>query len=644
MFFVYTFSTTEPIGSASALASSPSSQLVHLMRDLRADELLLIPYERRLELFLVLKDGPAVDLVQQKLEGTGLLSPKVAVSTEFLSGREAVRYFFGMAIGIAANGGDRNHLERMRQQFAQAVELELIGPIMNKLSQRSIWLHEKARMDTDYFRYAVREESVLSELAGKIFGSLRELQVFVTGIDSSTAAFLDELRKDGCQRFVFLQDGNRRDPLLDSFQGTLRRLSDFPDPECDILLVFDPDFMEQVASRGAAWLLNKRNKEPLLLFDATSSSRELQSQNNMYVYARDDLGAIVRHNRSQQKHAIEKIAAWIDKEVEQFMTWLSSDERFQFAGMIGASASMQRIFELISRVAQTDITILIEGESGTGKELVAKAIHQLSARDRKPFITVNCGAIPENLLESELFGHERGAFTGAVSQKNGLFELAHGGTIFLDEVAELPAHLQVKLLRFLQEGEIKRVGSNDIVKLDVRVLAATNKHIGELVEQGLFRSDLFYRLNVLQLVLPALRDRRQDIPLLAQSFLRKFARKIQKNVVEISAEAMQMLVNYAWPGNVRELENALERAVALAVGRSIMVHDLPPHIQSSQYHPFSINGEKRLSLKEVEKNYILDTLDYCNWNYEAACRHLGIGRTTLWRKLKEYNLEQPLQK
>ncbi|RMI17487.1 MAG: sigma-54-dependent Fis family transcriptional regulator, partial [Calditrichaeota bacterium] len=371
--------------------------------------------------------------------------------------------------------------------------------------------------------------------------------------------------------------------------------------------------------------------------------KRLKKLPNLYVYTRRDIEQVIQANRAEQQKAAEEIEAWIAEEVAAFERWQTGESPFRFLDLIGSTPRMQRIFELISRIARTDTTVLIEGESGTGKELVARAIHQLSHRSEKPFVTVNCGAIPENLLESELFGHVRGAFTGAVTPKQGLFEVANQGTVFLDEIGELPVHLQVKLLRVLQDGEIKRVGSNETIRVDVRVLAATNRDLQEMVQQGAFRSDLYYRLNVIQLTLPPLRERVADIPLLAHHFLKKFAARFHKDVVEISPEALEALQRYPWPGNVRELENALERATALAVGKAVTLYDLPPALQKPASAPPPValppDGHPPLTLKELEKQYILEILKACNWNYEKACKQLDIGRTTLWRKLKEYRID-----
>ena len=300
---------------------------------------------------------------------------------------------------------------------------------------------------------------------------------------------------------------------------------------------------------------------------------------------------------------------------------------------------MQDVLDLVERVAPTDATLLIQGESGTGKEVIAKAVHHASARATRPFVAVNCGAVPETLLESELFGYVRGAFTGATVNKIGLFEEATGGTLFLDEIAEMPPALQVKLLRVLQSGEVRRLGATQTATIDVRVVAATHGDLAAMISQGTFREDLFYRLNVIQISLPPLRDRREDIPALAEHFLARSAGKLGREL-RLSAEAVERLLRYPWPGNVRELENAIERAAILARGATVDATDLPPHVAAGVQLGPSPTLPRQITLAEMERIHILQTLERFGRNHSGAAEALGIGRTTLWRKLKEYGIER----
>jgi len=316
-------------------------------------------------------------------------------------------------------------------------------------------------------------------------------------------------------------------------------------------------------------------------------------------------------------------------------------ESIYSGSIIGVSEAIRRVIRLIGKIAATESTVLITGESGTGKELIARAIHYQSSRLNGPFVAVNSGAIPENLFESELFGHVRGAFTGASQDKKGLFEDADGGTIFLDEVGELPPPVQVKLLRVLQEREVRRVGGNRSTRVDVRVIAATNTDIKRAMEIGRFREDLFYRLNVLRIDVPPLRERRDDIPLLARYFLERFRESYGKDVRTSSQRAQLYLLHYDYPGNVRELENAIERSVLLVDELEISEHELPSEMLErgvpSLTHTPEGHYPDHLSLREVEERHIRRVLARHGGNATRAAATLGISRATLWRKLKRMN-------
>ncbi len=310
------------------------------------------------------------------------------------------------------------------------------------------------------------------------------------------------------------------------------------------------------------------------------------------------------------------------------------EDRYRFENIVAKSHKMQQIFEVVRTIAQSNTTVLITGESGTGKELIARAIHNLSPRRERPFVAVSCAALPETLLESELFGHERGAFTGAIAQRKGRFELAHHGTLFLDEIGEISANMQVHLLRVLEDKEFTRVGGTQPSKVDVRIISATNKNLEETVARGEFREDLYYRLNVVAIRLPPLRERAEDIPLLAQHFLDKFVQENQKADLELSPDAMDYILKYEWPGNVRELENAIERAVVLAQDSLITAAALSP-----QSHLTPANASPGESLEELEKNHIVNVLMATGGNYSQAARILGITRTTLYNKVKSYGVD-----
>jgi two-component system NtrC family response regulator len=316
-----------------------------------------------------------------------------------------------------------------------------------------------------------------------------------------------------------------------------------------------------------------------------------------------------------------------------------------WGNIVGRSDAMQNVFSLMSRVADTSTTVLISGESGTGKELIARGLHRGSSRSEAPFISINCAAVPEGLLESELFGHERGAFTGAHSLKQGKFELAHHGTLFLDEVGDMSLGLQVKLLRVLQEQEFQRVGGSRDVKVDVRIIAATNKDLKKEVDEGNFRSDLFFRLNVVHIMAPPLRERRDDIPLLVAHFLNKFGEKIGRAIRELDPEVRDILCSYSWPGNVRELENVMERALVLSKDATITLDDLPPELRSTApesdgnlQHLISWDKGLPETLEMIEAEMIRQAMKKGGNVQAQAAKMLGISRSNLQYKMKKYGL------
>ncbi len=325
------------------------------------------------------------------------------------------------------------------------------------------------------------------------------------------------------------------------------------------------------------------------------------------------------------------------------------NERYR---LIGETPAMKAIYDIIEKVADTPSTVLIQGESGTGKELIAAALHFNSARRARPFIKINCAAIPRELMESELFGHEKGAFTGAVNSKPGRFELADGGTLFLDEIAEIPVEMQVKLLRAIQESEFERVGGIQTIRVDVRLVVATNRDLQQEVAQGRFREELFYRLNVVPIRLPPLRERREDIPLLVEHFLAKFNARLNRAIDDISQNAMNLLCNYRWPGNIRELENVIERALVFAEGPVLDVEDLPEGlVEKSSTAPAPLLPGADASMKdivkqataELEKDLIVKALAETEGNVTQAARKLKISRKSLQNKMKEFGLRETEQ-
>jgi len=335
---------------------------------------------------------------------------------------------------------------------------------------------------------------------------------------------------------------------------------------------------------------------------------------------------------------LDKIVAHQQVVTENILLRKRLSEQYEFGDIIGKSAAMQRVFETISSVADTNANVLITGETGTGKELVARAIHTHSSRRYSPFVAVSCSALPDTLLESELFGYEKGAFTGAERTKKGRFELASSGTLFLDEIGDISIKTQVKLLRVLQEKSFRRLGGTDLVEVDVRLIAATNSDLAAEVKKGTFRSDLYYRLNVVSIHLPPLRERKEDIALLAAHFMNKYNVEVGKRFDRIEPRALELMMDYDWPGNVRELENVIERAVVIDEGPEVKVEHLPFCVMEQPLP----DGPQ--TLEEVEKAHIQKMLERQNWNISQTARLLNIDRTTLHKKIKKFGLQRQSSK
>jgi DNA-binding NtrC family response regulator len=378
-------------------------------------------------------------------------------------------------------------------------------------------------------------------------------------------------------------------------------------------------------------------KPPVCILMTAYGSEELAV--NAMKQGADDYIAKGRLQIDELEMRIARALKQQTLEVENVSLRKQLDSKFGLENIVGESPAMKEIFDVVQQVAPTRATVLVLGESGTGKELIAKAVHQLSPRAKLPFVTVHCAALAPTLLESELFGHERGAFTGAHERRIGRFEQAQGGTLFLDEIGEIDATVQVKLLRFLGERTFERVGSNKTLTADVRLVAATNKNLETLVKEGKFREDLFFRLRVVEIELPPLRERSGDIPLLAQSFLREFSKENNKPVTDFTVDALEALMNYHWPGNVRELRTAIEHAVVLSKGERVTLRDLPQSVRhGGATEPKLVLG-KDLTVKDAEKQLIIRALKETDGNRTHAAKKIGMSRRTFHRKLHEYHLE-----
>jgi Nif-specific regulatory protein len=366
-----------------------------------------------------------------------------------------------------------------------------------------------------------------------------------------------------------------------------------------------------------------------IYLDSTNTINRFHEDHLQLMAAVAGISAIALDNARRQQ--------WLEQENQRLTMEVRQDQ-----SLVGEGARMKEIFQFLARVAPADSTVLIEGESGTGKELAARALHRNGQRANRPFVAINCAAIPETLLETELFGHERGAFTGAAAQKKGRLEMADGGVVFLDEIGELAPQLQVKLLRVLQEREFERVGGTHSIKLDIRLIAATNRDLAEAARKGEYRQDLYYRLAVVNLTMPSLRERREDIPMLTRHFVQKHAKRCRLKAKPVSREAMAALVNYDWPGNVRELENAIERALVLGSSDSILLEDLPESVLEQSSPAGAHEGKYHAQVKQLKKQLIMDAVDQTGGNYVDAAGVLGLNVTYLHRLIKNLGIKEAL--
>lgn len=406
------------------------------------------------------------------------------------------------------------------------------------------------------------------------------------------------------------------------------------DHEADIILL-DMKMARMGGLTTLSLLLQAGYEIPVIVLTAFSSVESAVEAMKKGAY--DYISKPVDIN--ELKILIERALSFrsLSEENRQLKTRLKQE--FSFTNIIGKSPAMQRMFEKLTMVAPTDATVLITGESGTGKELIANALHQHSRRRDLPFVKLNCAALHENLLESELFGHEAGAFTGATGRRKGRFELADKGTLFLDEIGDMSLQTQTKILRVIQEGEFERLGGSETISIDVRLLAATHKNLEEMIEAGTFRQDLYFRLSVVPVDIPPLRERATDIPELANYFLSRFAEKNRKDIKDFHPEALNLLMQYEWPGNIRELENTIERAVILCPSEQITPHDLPTHLLSEDVRELQErNSQDGFTLRDMEREVIRSTLEKTGNNKSQAAKQLGVARQTLLNKIKEYGL------
>jgi transcriptional regulator with PAS, ATPase and Fis domain len=534
-------------------------------------------------------------------------------------------------------------LSWLKERFNIAMNKNATGPILGKIYRTALDFTQMIYDHPEMESLSTSPAEALYDISRKISEDIKDFQVIVCGKNKTHLLEIGQIFRKHSIRKIF----HFNNTFVDSYESTFSS-SYIPIDESSLATMLTTRSIIINLDMENDWLWKRiyqpilENKNVLFIYfqyDNAAVPKTVNKLANVFVQKYDHIKGII--DLYQQKRS-ELLAAFDDErhsEIDKFNEWLHSEKRFQFSGIVSRDREMQKIFELIRRISQVDINVLINGQTGTGKELVARAIHNNSKRKNNKFIPVNCSAIPETLLEAELFGYEKGAFTGAISQKRGLVELASGGTLFLDEIGDIPPAIQVKLLRVLQEREILRLGNTDPIKVDVRLVAATNRDLQSLIDEGKFRTDLYFRVNTVQIHLPNLSERPEDIPLLTSHFIEKMNQMHNKSTLDVTEEVKHKLQNYNWPGNIRELENVIEHSVAISVGNRITLTDLPEQIQSDIVATGDINYSGT-NLKDREAVHIKTLLEEQNHNYSQVAKLLGISRTTLWRKLKEYNLSR----
>ncbi len=621
--------------------------------------------------------NPRLATIAGKLKGTVFS----LVEDEVVLGRETAA-----AISIPDPSVSRRHSSITRQAETFIItDLESMnGTFVNDVpvKRRELQHGDRVRLGDSQFLFLLHDGDVSSKSSGvqfddrvlsgatvqlkfndELFLMARDLSALmkvsttinaIRGLEDLQKTLLEQLFEvvPAQRGAILLQDGGENEEF-----GSLFGLDRFQGPDKTVKV--SRTVAKKVLTEGAALLLNYSDQDSLVkaesLIEAGSGSllcvplMMLEETLGIIYLDTNDPQVNFDKNHLQLVSAIASITAVAVENARHF-EWLESENQRLLAdvniehNMVGESPSMRQVYQLISRVAPTDSTVLISGESGTGKELAARAIHQNSKRAAKAFMAVNCAALTESLLESELFGHERGAFTGAVTQKKGRLEIADGGTVFLDEIGELSLPLQVKLLRVLQEREFERVGGTRTIKVDIRLITATNRDLEEAIAQGRFRQDLYYRLNVVQLEMPCLRARQEDIRLLANYFAAKYAERCNRRITGISAEAQRRLADYDWPGNVRELENAIERAVVLGTTEQILPEDLPEAILESGVAVPTSTTKYHEAVAQTKKQIILHAMEQAKGSYTEAAKLLDVHPNYLHRLIRNLNLRTQVKK
>jgi len=610
-------------------------------------ELLIVRQPDLIEVFAV---GTNLDMINKSIHD--FVGKKLDISLRPadypLVDHEALMHFFELLMSM--NDGlpaDPRILLQIREEFNLALDEDSVGPILTKMYRQGEKIGNDLQNDPVIKKNCVVYPEVLLDIAKKISGKLEDFQFIIIGAQiAKMQEIVNTVKRIDNQKYYLYHDEFSKAYQAGIELGCIPiNKSQFENQVDDNTIIID---FQKSGEKIINWIIPaaKRNKNlSYIYFDLAERKKIATNPNlpNLYIQSHTQITGLIDIHTKNRREYLKTNDQNLKQEIRSFYTWLYSDDRFVFNKIVSADRRMQKVFELMRRIAPSDINVLITGETGTGKELIARAIHQNSLRSNAPFVAVNCSAIPETLLEGELFGYEKGAFTGAIAAKKGLIEMASDGTLFLDEIGDLPPMIQVKLLRVLQEREILQIGSTTPVKVDIRLVTATNHDLEQLTREGKFRSDLFYRINTVQIYLPALRDRRDDIPILTNYFIKRLNRDNGKQINKISEEVQKRFASYDWPGNIRELENIIERAFAVSIGEEITLTDLPTRLQSHPIRSYTTSkGAVRLdsSLKELEAERISDLLIDKKINLSEAAKILGIGRTTLWRKMREFGISR----
>jgi transcriptional regulator with PAS, ATPase and Fis domain len=634
-----------------SISHLPISVFRQIYRDLRVigfDEWMILPRENELTIVAVSSSQSEHYTEISALLDENTELPTAADPPKTMKQNEAITALFNYILGKH----DRqicnpDALTRIKEMFNLALEANSAGIYLTQLYRQGLDFGQSVRRNPAISGNCITAAEAILDIARKIAESISGFNILLAGN-----------QRNRLENFRRILSGNfKKTPLLYTGEDTIDhalaaslgfvpvshdQIGDLLDSNTIIINTLAAGNAQTRFWQSLESAVNQNRSSLYICFNTTGNGSNYLPfrARNVFAQGNDHIISVIDLHLQKRRAFLDTLKPQIESEIEHFFHWSFSADRNQFAGIVSQDRSMQHTFELIRRVAPSDVSVLINGETGTGKELVAHAIHDYSKRKTGRFIAINCSAFPESLLESELFGHEKGAFTSAVSQKKGLVELASGGTLFLDEIGDISPLIQVKLLRMLQEREIMRLGNPVPIKVDVRILAATNRDLSALITDNKFRSDLFYRINTVQIVVPPLRERSQDIILLARHFIDKSNSRLEKNISEIDDDVLDALAGYQWPGNVRELENVIEHAVAVSVGSRLTHTDLPGHLFRPVSRKTAISDHSGGSLKEIEERHIRDLLDAENQNYARVAELLGIGRTTLWRKMKEYGISR----